>query len=57
MSKQSLSRPPVYTHPVLEVGNGVCSTGHPLSAQAGVAIMKRGGNALTPWSALRLPRS
>jgi len=45
MSKQSISRPPVYTHPVLEVGNGVCSTGHPLSAQAGVAIMKRGGNA------------
>ena len=36
---------PIYTHPKLEAGNGVCSTGHPLSAEAGVRIMRQGGNA------------
>ena len=36
---------PIYTHPRLEVGNGVCTTGHPLSAEAGVRIMRQGGNA------------
>ena len=36
---------PIYTHPRLEVGNGVCTTGHPVSAEAGVRIMRQGGNA------------
>jgi len=45
MPRKIIQRPPVYTHPLLEVGNGVCSTGHPVSAEAGVRIMQRGGNA------------
>ena len=35
----------IYTHPKIEAGNGVCATGNPLSAAAGVRIMQQGGNA------------
>jgi gamma-glutamyltranspeptidase/glutathione hydrolase len=45
MTAKIIQRPPLYTHPALEVGNGVCTTGHPVSAQAGVRIMRKGGNA------------
>ena len=45
MTASLVQNPPLYTHPKLEVGNGVCATGHPLSAEAGVQTMRKGGNA------------
>ena len=36
----------IHTHGEVEVENGVCSGGHPLSAQAGVRVMEEGGNAI-----------
>ena len=36
----------IHTHGEVEVENGVCSGGHPLSAEAGVRIMEQGGNAI-----------
>lgn len=45
MASPLIQPAPIYTHPVLEVGNGVCTTGHPVSAAAGVRIMRAGGNA------------
>ena len=45
MSRSIKKNAPIYTHPTLEAGNGVCATGHALSAEAGVRIMRQGGNA------------
>ena len=36
----------IHTHGEVEVENGVCSGGHPLSAQAGVRVREVGGNAV-----------
>ena len=45
MNAEVVQRAPVYTHPRLEVGNGVCTSGHPESAKAAIRIMRQGGNA------------
>lgn len=42
---------PLFTLTPVEAENGVCSGGHPLAAEAGVAVMKKGGNAIDALAA------
>ncbi len=37
---------PIYTHTPVEAENGVCAGGHALAAEAGVRVMREGGNAI-----------
>ena len=42
---------PIFTHSPVEAEQGVCSGGHQLSAEAGVAVMPQGGNAIDALTA------
>ena len=45
MAKRSRASEPVYTRTPIEAERGVCAGGHPAVADAGVRIMREGGNA------------